>query len=120
MLVTWDGEIDGAGFLARPACRIRRGNPGCEVSIVTMTDIGILLIVLCVALWAIAAALHRHTVQLEALKSQMRELLKAREMDDAPAPGATSSEPRNTMESAATHAPAKTASNLAASQTVLK
>lgn len=87
----------------------------------TITDIGILLIVLCVALWAIAAALHRHTVQLEALKSQMRELQKARETNDAAsAAGADASEPPDRMESAPTHAPAKTASNLAARQTVLK
>lgn len=43
----------------------------------TTTDIGILLIVLCVLLWAIMAALHRHTVQLEALKAQMAALLNA-------------------------------------------
>lgn len=45
----------------------------------TVTDIGILLIVLCIVLWAILAALHRHTVQLEALKKQMQQLLKAQE-----------------------------------------
>lgn len=43
----------------------------------TTTDIGILLIVLCILLWAIMAALHRHTVQLETLKTQMQELLDA-------------------------------------------
>lgn len=43
----------------------------------TTTDIGILLIVLCVLLWAIMAALHRHTVQLKALQAQLDELLGA-------------------------------------------
>ena len=47
----------------------------------TTTDIGILLIVQCVLLWAIMAALHRHTVQLEALKAQMRKLLAIRQAD---------------------------------------
>ena len=45
----------------------------------TMTDIGILLIVLCVLLWAIMAALHRHTVQMKALQSKLDELLDARQ-----------------------------------------
>ncbi|HLI18881.1 MAG TPA: hypothetical protein VKV22_11510 [Rhodanobacteraceae bacterium] len=49
----------------------------------TTTDIGILLIVLCIVLWAIMAALHRHTVQLEALKTQMQELLNARQAQPA-------------------------------------
>lgn len=40
----------------------------------TITDIGILLIILCVLLWAIMAALHRHTVQLEALRKQIEAL----------------------------------------------
>lgn len=44
---------------------------------VTTTDIGILLVVLCIVLWAIMAALHRHTVQMEALKKQMESLLRA-------------------------------------------
>lgn len=44
----------------------------------TTTDIGILLIVLCVLLWAIMAALHRHTVQMKALQAQLDELLAAR------------------------------------------
>lgn len=43
----------------------------------TTTDIGILLIVLCVLLWAIMAALHRHTVQMKALQAQLDELLDA-------------------------------------------
>lgn len=43
----------------------------------TTTDIGILLIVLCVLLWAIMAALHRHTVQLQTLKAQLDALLNA-------------------------------------------
>ena len=42
----------------------------------TTTDIGILLIVLCVLLWAIMAALHRHTVQLKVLQAQLDELLE--------------------------------------------
>lgn len=45
----------------------------------TITDVGILLIVLCIVLWAIMAALHRHTVQLETLKTQMEALLKAQQ-----------------------------------------
>lgn len=42
----------------------------------THTDIGILLIVLCVLLWAILAALHRHTVQLHALRKEVEKLLE--------------------------------------------
>ena len=45
----------------------------------TTTDIGILLIVLCILLWAIMAALHRHTVQMKALQAQLDELLGARQ-----------------------------------------
>ncbi|HEU0277484.1 MAG TPA: hypothetical protein VFQ95_06680 [Rhodanobacteraceae bacterium] len=52
----------------------------------TTTDIGILLIVLCIVLWAIMAALHRHTVQLEALKTQLQELVKAQRAADASSP----------------------------------
>lgn len=55
----------------------------------TTTDIGILLIVLCVLLWAIMAALHRHTVQLEALKAQLNALLDAQK----PKPPRTSERP---------------------------
>lgn len=39
----------------------------------TITDIGILLVVLCVLLWAVMAALHRHTVQLNALQKQLNQ-----------------------------------------------
>jgi len=42
----------------------------------TTTDIGIFLIVLCILLWAIMAALHRHTVQLKSLQVQLDELLE--------------------------------------------
>lgn len=42
----------------------------------TDTDIVILLIVLCVLLWAIMAALHRHTTQLRSLQKQLEKLLK--------------------------------------------
>lgn len=42
----------------------------------TDTDIVILLIVLCVLLWAIMAALHWHTMQLKALQKQVERLLK--------------------------------------------
>ena len=42
----------------------------------TLTDICILLIVLCVVLWAMLAALHRHTVQLKALREELETLLK--------------------------------------------
>lgn len=45
----------------------------------TTTDIGILLIVLCVLLWAIMAALHRHTVQMRALQAQLDDFLGARQ-----------------------------------------
>ncbi|HVX05815.1 MAG TPA: hypothetical protein VHA71_11940 [Rhodanobacteraceae bacterium] len=45
----------------------------------TTTDIGILLIVLCILLWAIMAALHRHTVQMKAMQAQLDELLGARQ-----------------------------------------
>ncbi|MBN8736559.1 MAG: hypothetical protein J0H27_09840 [Xanthomonadales bacterium] len=72
----------------------------------TTTDIGILLIVLCILLWAIMAALHRHTVQLEALKAQMQELLKARQADDAghaAGPSSRTSEPRDNVERLAPH-----------------
>lgn len=87
----------------------------------TITDIGILLIVLCVSLWAIMAALHRHTVQLEALKSQMQELLKTREMNDnASATEANTSASSDRMETSSAHAPAKPTSVIAARQTVLK
>lgn len=44
----------------------------------TTTDIGILLIVLCVLLWAIMAALHRHTVQMKAVQAKLDELLETR------------------------------------------
>ena len=42
----------------------------------TNADIGILLIVLCVLSWAILAALHRHTVQLNALRKEVEKLLE--------------------------------------------
>ena len=45
----------------------------------TTTDIGILLTVLCILLWAIMAALHRHTVQMKKLQAQLDELLDARQ-----------------------------------------
>ncbi|HKZ09589.1 MAG TPA: hypothetical protein VJL61_02655 [Rhodanobacteraceae bacterium] len=87
----------------------------------TITDIGILLIVLCISLWAIMAALHRHTVQLEALKSQMQELLKAPETDrSASVTEANASVSSDRMETSSAHVPAKTASVIAARQTVLK
>ena len=107
------------GLLARPAASAA-GIPGREVTTVTITDIGILLIVLCIFLWAIMAALHRHTVQLEALKSQMQELLKAREMGgSASSTEAGPSAPYDRMASSA-HAPAKSASAMTARQSVLK
>lgn len=119
---TWDGDCLGKdlGLLARPAASAA-GIPGREVTTVTITDIGILLIVLCIALWAIMAALHRHTVQLEALKSQMQELLKARETDDgASAREANASAPSDRMEASSAHAPAKPASVITARQSVMK
>lgn len=65
----------------------------------TTTDIGILLIVQCVLLWAIMAALHRHTVQLEALKAQMHKLLTARQADpDHAAESSRASEPCDNVE----------------------
>ncbi|HET9818807.1 MAG TPA: hypothetical protein VFP92_06570 [Rhodanobacteraceae bacterium] len=51
----------------------------------TTTDIGILLIVQCILLWAIMAALHRHTVQLQALKAQMEALRKMQHRERDPA-----------------------------------
>ncbi|MGN6788664.1 MAG: hypothetical protein ACTHJP_03930 [Rhodanobacteraceae bacterium] len=63
----------------------------------TTTDIGILLIVLCVVLWAIMAALHRHTVQMEALKAQMQELLKAQQAESG-RPAARVPETRDNVE----------------------
>ncbi len=87
----------------------------------TTTGVGILLIVLCVLLWAIMAALHRHTVQLEALKSQMQELLKAREMDpNASAADADPPASSDRMEASSTHVPAKSAAVIATRQSVLK
>lgn len=74
----------------------------------TTTDIGILLIVLCIVLWAIMAAMHRHTVQMEALKAQMQELLKAqRAKPDPAAEAARSPEPRDAADARTTsHVPA--------------
>jgi len=42
----------------------------------TVTSLGILLIVNGVLLWAIMAALHRHTVVLKGLQSQMEALTR--------------------------------------------
>lgn len=92
-------------FPAQPAATVG-GDPGCEEPRVTTTDIGILLIVLCILLWAIMAALHRHTVQLEALKALMQELLKARQADDAShaaGPSPRTSGPRDNVERLAPH-----------------
>lgn len=73
----------------------------------TLTDIGILLIVLCIVLWAIMAALHRHTVQMEALKAQMQKLLEAQQARaDHGAEAARAPEPRDNLEPLGTHAPA--------------
>lgn len=58
----------------------------------THTDIGILLIVLCVLLWAVMAALHRHTVQLEALRKEVQELMRAFGPDWAEGSGAARDE----------------------------
>lgn len=71
----------------RPAHTV---GPAPEGTFVTTTDIGILLVVLCIVLWAIMAALHRHTVQLEALKAQMANLLAAQHH---PPPDATEPAP---------------------------
>lgn len=103
----WNGGSRGThARLSGPARRNRRGDPGCEEPRVTTTDIGILLIVLCVLLWAIMAALHRHTVQLEALKAQMQELLKARQAGDSghAAGSSRTSGPRDNIERLAPHA----------------
>jgi hypothetical protein len=75
---------------------------------VTITDIGILLIVLCILLWAIMAALHRHTVQLQALKAQMEALQKAQHHEPGHAeegPAATTR--RDNVEELTVHAPGK-------------
>lgn len=70
--------VQEPGLLAQPADPLGH-RPAARNQAVTTTDIGILLIVLCVLLWAIMAALHRHTVQLEALKMQLDALLKAQQ-----------------------------------------
>lgn len=64
----------------------------------TITDIGVLLIILCVLLWAIMAALHRHTVQLEALRKQIEALQPG--PPRAPGAGGTSpaSNPQDNVE----------------------
>lgn len=77
----------------------------------TTTDIGILLIILCILLWAIMAALHRHTVQLEALKAQMQELLQARQADAGASPHPSSRHD---------HGEARTATPQSAEPTVLQ
>ncbi|WHZ20054.1 MAG: hypothetical protein OJF55_002203 [Rhodanobacteraceae bacterium] len=71
----------------------------------TTTDIGILLVILCVLLWAIMAALHRHTVQLEALKTQMQELRKAQQNQSGHgSEPARTSHPHDDIERLAPHA----------------
>ncbi len=72
--------------LLYPDYRLHRPQP--EDRFVTTTDIGILLIVLCIVLWAIMAALHRHTVQLEALKTQLQALVAAQQRGAQAAPPA--------------------------------
>lgn len=86
----------------------------------TLTDIGILLVVLCIVLWAIMAALHRHTVQMEALKAQVQELLKAQQAKADPAgEHAHAPEPHDNPDTRATHAPASPAT-FKAQQTLSK
>lgn len=58
----------------------------------TITAIGILLIVIGVLLWAIMTALHRHTVVLNALKAQMETLVQKTRSEDA-SPAATKVDP---------------------------
>jgi hypothetical protein len=53
----------------------------------TLTSLGILLIVNGVLLWAIMAALHRHTVVLKNLQRQMEDLLVRGADDAAPREG---------------------------------
>lgn len=48
----------------------------------TTTAIGILLIVQCIVLWAIMAALHRHTHQLEAMRRRLDDLRPAQHAAD--------------------------------------
>jgi hypothetical protein len=65
------------GVLVQPAaCPALAGREGHNT--MTTTDIGILLIVLCILPWAIMAALHRHTVQLKSLQARLDELLAPR------------------------------------------
>lgn len=65
----------------------------------TITDIGILLIILCVLLWAIMAALHRHTVQLEALRKQIEALQQQEPPHASASHGKTpASKPRDDLE----------------------
>src|SRR5690606_14183866 len=58
-------------------------NPGTAT--MTLTSLGILLIVNGVLLWAIMAALHRHTVVLKDLQLQMQGLLARQAADEAAA-----------------------------------
>jgi hypothetical protein len=53
----------------------------------TLTSLGILLIVNGVLLWAIMAALHRHTVVLKNLQRQMEDLVRPGADDTAPLEG---------------------------------
>lgn len=86
----------------------------------TITDIGILLVVLCIVLWAIMAALHRHTVQMEALKTQVQELLKAQQAKaDHADEHVRAPEPHDNRDTRATHAPASPAT-FKAQQTLSK
>jgi len=72
------GAADGwsNAALRRAACVFRSTGTPSRSPEVTNTDIGILLIALCVSSWAILAALHRHTIQLDALRREMEKLLK--------------------------------------------
>lgn len=73
----------------------------------TITDIGILLIILCVLLWAIMAALHRHTVQLEALRKQIETLQQGPPPTPGSGGGAPASKPRDNLEALGVAAPRK-------------
>ncbi len=64
----------------------------------TITDIGILLIILCILLWAIMAALHRHTVQLEALRKQIEALQSGPPHASGSAGGTPASKPQGHRE----------------------
>jgi hypothetical protein len=82
-----------------------KGSPARRITM-TITDIGILLVILCVLLWAIMAALHRHTVQLETLRKELEALRQAQPCTNDDAGEASTTKPRDNLE-LSTHASRK-------------